>query len=126
MLSAGAVASETARACQTCQGEGTVGSELGPVACPDCGGSGTLPGRDVLIEWRVTEIERVHGGKTDEVSQHIRWLAFELRKARQALSQVIALSSEPEADDSIAQRLRFIANDALGLYEAVPNEKTSK
>ena len=108
---------ETARACQTCHGEGQVPSEIGPAACPDCGGSGTLPSRDVLIDWRVSEIERVHVGQADEVSPHIRWLAFELRKARQALSQVIALSQELEDDSPIAQRIRFVANDALGLYE---------
>lgn len=84
-----------------------------------------MPTRDVLIEWRVTEIERVHGGKTDEVSPHIRWLAFELRRARQALSQVIALAQELDEESAIARRIRFVANDALGLYEPVPPETDS-
>jgi hypothetical protein len=120
------VTSENARACQTCHGEGSVGSELGAARCPDCGGTGTLPGRDVLVEWRVTQIERVHGGKSDEVSGHIRWLAFELRKARQALNQVIALSAELDEEHAIAQRIRFVANDALGLYQPVEGEKSAK
>jgi hypothetical protein len=108
---------ETKRACGTCHGEGVIPAEIGPTTCPDCGGTDTLPTRDVLIDWRIAEIERVHAKASDEVSPHVRWLAFELRRSRQALVQVFALSQELEEQNPIAQRIRFVANDALGLYE---------
>jgi hypothetical protein len=114
---------ETARTCRSCHGQGTLPAEVGPVPCPDCGGAGTLPTRDVLVEWRIAEIERVHGGGADEVSPHVRWLAFELRRARRALVQVIALSQELEDTHPIAQRIRFVTNDALGLYEPLPGNE---
>lgn len=85
--------------------------------CPDCGGSGVLPGRDVLVEWRIAEIERVHAGSSEEVAPHVRWLAFELRRARQALVKVMTLTEELDADQAVVQRMRFIVNETLGLYE---------
>jgi hypothetical protein len=116
------LAQESPRSCRSCHGQGAIPGEVGPVACPDCGGSGCLPPRDVLIDWRLAEIERVHAKTTDDVSPHVRWLAFELRRARQALVQVIALSQELEDTSPIAQRIRFVANDALGIYEPLGSE----
>jgi hypothetical protein len=112
---------KASHSCQTCHGQGIVPGDTGPANCPDCGGDGILPSRDVLVEWRIAEIERVHGAQADEVSPHVRWLAHELRRSRHALVQVIALSEELEAADGIAQRIRFVANDALGMYEPVPD-----
>ncbi len=87
----------------------------GPVACPDCGGAGVLPTNNVLVEWRASAIERAHGGGQDQIGQDVRWLAFELRRARLALTKVLALADDL-GEDAPAQQLRFIANEALGLY----------
>ena len=47
------------------------------------------------------------------------WLVFELRRARSALTKLLALAGELPEDSvttpALAQ-MRFIANDALGLY----------
>ena len=93
--------------------------------CPDCGGSGVLPGRDVLVEWRIAEIERVHAGSADEVAPHVRWLAFELRRARQTLVKVMTLTEELDAEQAPVQRMRFLINETLGLYEPADAEATA-
>jgi len=120
------VAAEGSRKCQTCHGQGVVPAEMGPMDCPDCGGSGVLPGRDVLVEWRIAEIERVHSGSSDEVAPHVRWLAFELRRARRALVQVMTLSEELDGENALVKRVRFVANDALGLYEPLAEPDSTK
>jgi hypothetical protein len=107
--------SAVGQSCGNCYGEGQVSTDAGPVACPDCGGAGVLPSSNVLVEWRAVEIERLHGGGPDQIAQDVRWLVFELRRARSALTKVLALSTEL-GDDAPAQQLRFIANEALGLY----------
>ncbi len=113
---------EASRRCHTCHGQGAVPAEMGPMNCPDCGGSGVLPGRDVLVEWRIAEIERVHSGSSDEVAPHLRWLAFELRRARQTLVKVMTLTEELDADQALVQRMRFLINETLGLYEPAEAE----
>jgi hypothetical protein len=70
----------------------------------------------VLVEWRIRAVETAHGDRRDESAQDVRWLAFELRRSRAALLQVLALSHELD-DTALAQRIRFLANDALGVYE---------
>jgi len=112
-----------AGSCLTCYGSGETGSEWGLSACPDCGGSGALPPRDTLVEWRLRAIERAYLPGEGATAQDVAWLAFELRRARQALTQILALSQEfgqdRAADERLALRLRFLGNDALGLYAAV-------
>jgi len=103
----------------SCWGTGEFVSEYGPADCPDCGGSGTLPSKSVLIEWRSRDIERAHAGADDAVGADVRWLAAELRNARRALNEIIALAHDLDDGDSIARRIRFIANRALGTYEPV-------
>jgi hypothetical protein len=46
----------------------------------------------------------------------------ELRQARAALTEIIALAHDVDDSDAIAQRIRFVANRALGLYEATTNQ----
>jgi hypothetical protein len=101
--------------CRSCLGTGEVGTEAGPVDCPDCGGSGTLPHPHVAIEWRVRDIERKHATAHDSVSGDLRWLIAELRRARTALTEIASLGEEA-GDSDIARRLRFTANRALELY----------
>ena len=113
----------SAGSCLTCYGSGETASEWGLSACPDCGGAGALPPRDTLVEWRLRAIERAYLPSDSGTAQDVAWLAFELRRARQALTQMLALSQEfgqdRAADERLALRLRFLGNDALGLYAAV-------
>jgi hypothetical protein len=101
-----------------------VGSEVGPVACPDCGGAGALPSRNTLIEWRARDIERVHGKSEGPASADVRWLTAELHSARAALTEIVALAQELD-DTALVVRLRFVANQALGLYAVEPIEKVN-
>lgn len=105
----------TERQCHSCLGTGEVGTESGPVDCPDCGGSGEQPDPHVAIEWRVRDIERTHDSARDGVSGDLRWLIAELRRARTALTEIASLAQEA-GDSDIVRRLRFTANRALELY----------
>lgn len=102
--------------CMSCHGTGDYPTENGVADCPDCGGSGTLPSRKVLSEWRMSDIERKYSRSHDAVSTDVNWLISELRNAHTALNQIIALAHDVSDQDSIALRIRFIANRALGLY----------
>lgn len=113
----------TGEKCKTCYGQGEVPTDEGPVACPDCGGAGTLPDPYTLIEWRLREIERVHGTGGTETASALQWVAFELRRARAALTDLLALSDELD-DSPLRTRMRFIANGALSLYD-VTKESSS-
>ena len=104
-------------ACLTCYGGGETASERGIADCPDCGGTGALPPHDVLVEWRMRAIENSCLPGDSEVARNTAWLAFELRRSRHALVQILALSQESAESDAIAQRIRHLANDALGVYE---------
>jgi hypothetical protein len=113
------------QSCGNCYGEGQVATDGGPITCPDCGGTGSLPAPSVIVEWRAGEIERVHGIGSDQIAQDVRWLVFELRRARSALTTLLALASELPDDPATAPataQMRFVANDALGLY-AVAHEQ---
>ena len=107
--------SSVGQSCGNCYGEGQVPTDAGPVACPDCGGAGVLPTNNVLVEWRAGAVERAHGAGQDQIAQDVRWLVFELRRSRLALTKMLALAEEM-GEDPAAQQLRFIANQALGLY----------
>ena len=103
------------RQCNTCLGSGEVGTEVGPVDCPDCGGSGELPHPLVAVEWRVRDIERTHAPNGDAAAADIKWLIAELRRARTALTEIAALAQDAGEGD-VAARIRFASNRALELY----------
>jgi len=107
------------RSCNSCSGSGEVGTEAGPVDCPDCGGAGVLPHPSVLVEWRVRDIERGRGAGSDAAASDIRWLIAELRRARTALTEIASLA-EDAGDTETARRLRFTAGQALELFELQP------
>jgi len=107
--------SVSGQSCGNCYGEGQVATDGGPVTCPDCGGTGALPAPSVIVEWRAGEIERLHGVGADQMAQDVRWLVFELRRARSALTKLLALTDELD-DDPATSQMRFVANEALGLY----------
>jgi len=90
-------------------------TDQGLANCPDCGGSGVLPPPETLIEWRLRQIERAHDQRSDDTSKDVRWLAFELRRARNALTELLTLAND--LDDPLAPRMRLIANRAVGFYE---------
>jgi hypothetical protein len=75
----------------------------------------------VLVEWRARDVERAHARSEEESAVHVRWLLAELRTARRALTEIIALAHDVDDQDRIAQRIRFVANRALGTYEIVPD-----
>lgn len=108
--------------CKSCHGTGDVPSEFGPARCPDCGGAGYLPSPHVLVEWRARDIERAHAGTTGSTGGDVRWLLSELRRSRDALTEIAALAQELD-EGPISARIRFAANRGLRLYEVVSEEK---
>lgn len=109
--------------CTTCAGTGELPTDFGPADCPDCGGAGTLPTKSTLIEWRARDIERAHVVPGGPLANDIKWLIAELRAARGALNEVIALAHDIEDENEIGRRIRFIANRALGTYTIVPERE---
>jgi hypothetical protein len=109
--------------CKSCHGSGELGSEFGPGKCPDCGGAGYLPSPHVLVEWRARDIERAHAGAGGSTGGDVRWLLAELRRSRDALTEIAALALELD-ENPISSRIRFAANQALRLYEVVPQKKS--
>ena len=110
--------------CSSCQCSGTLPTDYGPVDCPDCGGAGYLPPRSVLTEWRARDIERGLATARAPDASDARWLLAELRQAREALTSIIALAHDVQDPDAIAMRIRFIANQGLGLY-AIADDRTA-
>jgi hypothetical protein len=50
----------------------------------------------------------------------VRWLAFELRRAREALLRIVSRSQDADEDDQLARDVRHVAVEALALYQRVP------
>ena len=109
-------ATQKANSCLTCYGQGEVSSDYGSTACPDCGGAGTLPPQNVLADWRISAIEKHYQSDPSQAAQDIAWLAFELRRTRHSLMQILALAQDAAQDSPVAHRIQFLANDALGMY----------
>lgn len=111
---------ERGERCKSCVGTGEAATEYGVVDCPDCGGFGTLPPRSERTAWRVSDIERaLENGRSIE-PEHVRWALNELRQARRALRDIISLAHDTADPDAIGLRIRFTANQALGLYDPTP------
>ncbi len=106
--------------CSSCQGSGEAPTDYGLADCPDCGGSGVLPSRGTLVEWRARDIERSLQIGRSIAPEHVRWLLAELRAARAALTEIIALAHDSDDGDAIGLKIRFTANRALGLYDVTP------
>lgn len=100
--------------CHSCGGSGDVPTDFGPADCPDCGGAGYLAERRVLVEWRMRDVERAVGSGIHPANVDIRWLIAELRSARKALSEVVALAHDAEDPEGIAMKIRIVASRALG------------
>jgi hypothetical protein len=111
--------------CVSCAGTGEMVREQGPGDCPDCGGTGRLPSRGTLVDWRARDIDRAAASGRELSAEDARWLVSELRTARGALTQIIALAHDIDDSDAIAVRIRFAANKALGLYETAKTAESS-
>jgi hypothetical protein len=104
------------RQCNSCSGTGELGTDAGVVDCPDCGGSGALPHPHTLVEWRMRDIERQYGSSHDAVAADLRWLVSEVRRARAALTEIVAVAQDGEAAE-VAARVQMIGVKALDFYE---------
>jgi len=105
--------------CLTCYGKGEVVDDFGPSRCPDCGGAGKQLDGNTQTEWRLRDIEGGHVGTAHGCEADVRWLAFELRRARAALVQIVSRSQDADDDDQLARDVRAVAVDALSLYHRV-------
>jgi hypothetical protein len=103
--------------CLSCNGSGEMPTDNGLLDCPDCGGSGTLPSRAVLNEWRCRDLQKRLHAEPSLPRQDALWLLAELQAASAALNTVIALAHDIEGDANLAFRIRMEASRAIGLYE---------
>jgi hypothetical protein len=104
--------------CTTCQGAGEIGSDHGPQTCPDCFGEGRRAGSLERLEWRLREIEKQHtGAEHASCEADLRWLVFELRRSRQALLTILTRCQDEDAGSALTDEIKFVANNALELYE---------
>lgn len=92
-------------------------TEFGPADCPDCGGAGFLPSAAVLVDWRARDIERALSGGAQPDAADVRWLLAQVRLARTALTEIVALAHDVQDTDAIALRIRVTAHRALGMHE---------
>jgi hypothetical protein len=111
--------------CLTCQGAGEVGSESGPLVCPDCFGEGHAVGRGATFEWRLRQIEQRYQRAGGEMASDVAWLVHELRRSREALVGIFARCQDAERGDAMAAEIQYRANEALGLYAATPELRST-
>lgn len=103
--------------CASCHGGGEIGTDYGPVTCPDCFGEGRQLGSLERIEWRLRDIERNHKSGTHGCEPDVHWLIHELRRSREALVHILARCQDESAGPpELAAAVQFAANRALGLY----------
>jgi hypothetical protein len=72
----------------------------------------------VLVDWRSRDLERGIAAGRPVAAPDVTWLLAELRQARSALTEIVALAHDLEDSSSIALRIRIAASHALGLYDA--------
>lgn len=108
-------------ACMSCAGSGEMPTDYGAIDCPDCGGSGYLPSQAVLSDWRARDLQRALSEGRNVEQADALWLLAELRSARTALNEVVALAHDIGDSDQIALRIRMVASRALGLYRTAPD-----
>ena len=101
------------RSCHSCRGTGEIGTDTGVMACPDCGGEGVLPSAETLLEWRLRDIERLRCDGSDALAADVRFLVAELRTARRALNEVLALAHDDPDAPEVLRRVERIASRAL-------------
>jgi hypothetical protein len=95
----------------TCYGTGEVVTEQGALSCPDCFGDGG----GAKIEWRLRELDKQYA-EAGETAADIRWLIHEVRRCRESLVRILTLSQDADESDELARRIKYQANEALGIY----------
>jgi hypothetical protein len=103
--------------CTTCYGTGEIVGEHGPVTCSHCFGDGVPPGQGAKVEWRLRDIERNIAASDRDREADLLWLVYELRRNREALVRVLTLCQDADDGNALAIRVKYEANEALGLYE---------
>ena len=100
--------------CESCLGTGEYPTDYGMVDCPDCGGSGHMPSRRIVVERRLRDIERAVDGGLRLKQDDMHWLLLEVRTLRQALRTVVALSHDGSEETAATAQIRRTAEKALG------------
>lgn len=112
--------------CTTCYGSGEVVTEQGAMACPDCYGDGTPPGRGAKVEWRLRALDAQYAAQGGEAAADVRWLIHELRRSREALVNILTLCQDAAQNSGgggeLQREIQFRANDALGLYPEIDSK----
>lgn len=93
--------------------------------CPDCGGRGEQLPRAKRVEWRARDILRAAQSGRPVGGRDVEWLHAQLEGSRFALAQILSLAQEFGPESAHALRIRFLANQALGLY-AVSEDDASE
>jgi hypothetical protein len=106
-----------AGACLTCYGTGEVVSENGVAPCGDCYGGGRSLDRGTTMEWRLRDLERAYRGQGRDSEADVLWLVHELRRSREALLRIVALSDDTTDAAQLAHEVKHTANEVLGLYD---------
>jgi hypothetical protein len=106
--------------CLTCLGTGEVSSERGLARCDDCDGTGKIGTVFLRNEQRMRQIEARTARLSGEAAQDLKWLIGELRRSRESLLSIMTVAQEGEEGDDLLKRIRFSANEALGVYPHVP------
>ena len=106
--------------CLTCLGAGEISSERGIARCPDCDGTGKVGDIYLRTEHQIREIEMRASRLTGEAAQDLAWLVGELRRSRRALMNVLTAAQDAQASDELNARIRFVANEALKIYQVAP------
>src|SRR5207247_2230119 len=110
-----------AERCNSCQGAGELGTDNGPVVCPDCFGEGRQLDSLERVEWRLRDIEQAHRGSSHGCEADMRWLVFELRRNRESLLKILSQCQDAaESEGTLAADVKYAANQALGLYAVRP------
>lgn len=102
--------------CLTCLGTGETSSERGLATCPDCDGSGRIGSIFMRNEQRMRQIEGHVKRLSGEAQLDTQWLVAQLRRTRDALVKVMTAAQDGPSEDELLKRIRFEANEALGMY----------
>jgi hypothetical protein len=104
-------------ACLTCYGTGETATDGAPETCPDCFGEGKALGHGAKLEWRLRSIEKAYRLAEAETRSDMQWLVNELRSTREALVHILARCQDAGEADTLAQDVKYRANEALGVYD---------
>jgi len=107
--------------CNSCQGAVELGTDNGPIVCPDCFGEGRQLDSLERVEWRLRDIEQAHQGAAHGCESEVRWLVLELRRSRDALLKILSRCQDAsDSEGNLAAAVKYDANQALGLYAVRP------